>query len=104
MSKRVFVYEYTCAHDLAADPFSAALHAEGWAMLAALLEDFARAPGVEILALLGEHCKHDVRGAICQRIRAAEEERAFRQLAAAADFTIVIAPETDGILRTRCHW
>ncbi len=32
------------------------------------------------------------------------DEAAFRREAARADGTLVIAPETDGILETRCHW
>ncbi len=79
---RVFVYEYTCA-SAAADT---SLHAEGRAMLAAVLDDFRRVPGVEPVTL------------------PADEELAFRDLARASDATLLIAPEFDDILYHRCRW
>src|SRR5689334_15740916 len=42
---RVFLYEYTCAA-AAAKAGAPSLRTEGWAMLAAICEDFARIPGV----------------------------------------------------------
>ena len=49
---RVFVYEYLSSGAAGEDAASAALHAEGWAMLSAVLEDFSRCPGVETVTLL----------------------------------------------------
>jgi predicted ATP-grasp superfamily ATP-dependent carboligase len=91
MRMQIFVYEYTCASGPTSHPLSAALQAEGWAMLAALLEDFRRIPKVETVTLLTGCC-------------GPEEEIAFRRLAGTADFTLVIAPEFDDILRSRCRW
>jgi predicted ATP-grasp superfamily ATP-dependent carboligase len=104
MRMRVFIYEYTCAAGGEAHSLSAALQSEGWAMLSALLEDFGRVPGIEICTLLDEHCGHDPPDGICRRVRAPDEEIGFRALAAAADFTLLIAPEFDVILQTRCRW
>jgi predicted ATP-grasp superfamily ATP-dependent carboligase len=104
MQMQVFVYEYTCASGPASDAPSAALQAEGWAMLSALLQDFGRISGVKILTLLAERYNQKVGGAICRRVQAQEEEFAFRELAGTADFTLVIAPEFNEILRTRCRW
>jgi tyramine---L-glutamate ligase len=101
---RVFIYEYTCGRGAADDSLCAALETEGWAMLSAFLEDFGRALEVETLTLLAEDCRHDHRDGLCQRIRAHDEEKAFRTLAAGADFTLLIAPEFDDILGTRCRW
>jgi predicted ATP-grasp superfamily ATP-dependent carboligase len=87
---RVFVYEFTCAAPAASvDAAGAtALTAEGAAMLAAALDDFARVPGVEPFTIRS----------------VADEERAFRAAARSADWSLVIAPEFDDILLTRCRW
>jgi predicted ATP-grasp superfamily ATP-dependent carboligase len=55
-------------------------------MLAAVLVDLACVVGVSAVTLT------------------AENESAFRRFAAASDWTLVIAPETDGVLSERCRW
>jgi predicted ATP-grasp superfamily ATP-dependent carboligase len=75
-------------------------------MLAALAEDFARLPGVEVASL------RDVRlagggvpFASWGPVHSAEEEReGFCRLAAGADGTVVIAPEISGYLAERVRW
>jgi predicted ATP-grasp superfamily ATP-dependent carboligase len=100
---RVFVYEYTCAALADGEPLPASLRAEGQAMLAALLDDLNRIPGVETITLLspdGGPCPGEVR-----RLREVGAERAlFHELAGAADGALNIAPEFDGILAERCRW
>jgi predicted ATP-grasp superfamily ATP-dependent carboligase len=81
---RVFVYEHTCAAGAAAD----SLRAEGRAMLAAVLDDLHRVPGVEPVTVPS----------------GSYGERAFRDLARGSDFTLVIAPESGGLLEERCRW
>jgi predicted ATP-grasp superfamily ATP-dependent carboligase len=56
----------------------------------ALAEDFRRVPGCSVTTLDG--------------VLEADEPAAFRAAAAAADWTVVIAPEFDAILETRCQW
>lgn len=87
---RVFVYEYTCAAPPASLEASgaASLCAEGEAMRKALLADFAAVPGVEAFTLDSS----------------VDEEAAFRAAARRADWSLVIAPEFDQILETRCRW
>jgi predicted ATP-grasp superfamily ATP-dependent carboligase len=80
---RVFIYEHTCA---SASPGLEALQAEGRAMLSAVVADFARLHGVEVLTWNDGL------------------EEPLRRLAAEADYTLMIAPEIDGILETRCRW
>jgi predicted ATP-grasp superfamily ATP-dependent carboligase len=74
-------------------------------MLAAAVEDFRRVPGVEVRTLLDADL----------RVRAdwpdvavtwvtADEPSAFRAVAGDADYAMVIAPEFEGILETRCRW
>jgi hypothetical protein len=83
---RAFVYEYFSA----GRPGSAAILAEGRAMLSAVVEDLGRAPGVEAVTL--------------PPVAPDAEERAFRALARAATGSLVIAPECDGLLAERCRW
>jgi predicted ATP-grasp superfamily ATP-dependent carboligase len=85
MPMRVFVYEHTCA--LVADSAAASLRAEGRAMLFAVLADFRRVPGVEAVTL-----------------PAGSGREAFCDLARSAAYSLVIAPEFDGILAERCRW
>lgn len=72
-------------------------------MLQAVVEDFANFPGVETMTLL-EETGIDQLGQICRCVAGGREEGAFRELAGEADFTLVIAPEFDGILEQRCRW
>lgn len=72
-------------------------------MLAAVLEDFGRLPGVEVVTL-GHGSFAAPLDLPCRVVRVDAEEPAFRKLASAADFTLVIAPELDGLLLTRCQW
>ena len=105
---RVFVYEYLssgAAPDASALP---SLRREGWAMLSAVLEDLARCPQIETLTLLDSQrqCAPGSWPAstIVHFAEAGAEERVFRTLAAAADCSLFIAPEFDGILEKRCQW
>jgi len=95
---RIFLYEYTCA--LANPSLPASFRAEGAAMLAAVVEDFQQLPGVTAFTLLPAGSPL---GTPARRYEGAEEP-AFRDLARAADFTLVIAPEFDGLLAARCRW
>lgn len=101
---RIFVYEYTSAVASGDDALIHKLRIEGWAMLSAVLDDLRRLPGCESVTLLSEGCRAahpDVPG---QVIRPAEEESTFRALASTCDYTLVIAPECDGLLETRLRW
>jgi predicted ATP-grasp superfamily ATP-dependent carboligase len=82
---RVFVYEYTCA--LPVPSAAGSLCAEGQAMLTAVRDDLHRLPGVEAITL-----------------EAGAGREAFFELARSADWTLLIAPECDGLLAERCRW
>jgi predicted ATP-grasp superfamily ATP-dependent carboligase len=105
---RIFVYEYMCGGGLrpAEDiQRAASLCTEGRAMLTAVLADFGRVPGVGVHTILDERLRGDwpaVEG--IRRIAAGDEESAFREEARSADWSLVIAPEFDRILETRCRW
>jgi predicted ATP-grasp superfamily ATP-dependent carboligase len=88
----LFVYEYCCALGLgreATDP-AHSLYREGRAMRDAVAEDFRRMLGVQVETL--------------DRVAAESEEREFIALARRADFTLLIAPETDRLLAQRRQW
>jgi predicted ATP-grasp superfamily ATP-dependent carboligase len=77
-------------------------------MLAAAVEDFRRAAGVEVATLLDERWRPDAEGrwpdVAVRWVEPGGEPDAFRAAAAAADFALVIAPEFDRLLETRCRW
>ncbi|HYH67724.1 MAG TPA: ATP-grasp domain-containing protein [Urbifossiella sp.] len=81
---KVFVYEYLTARGLGSDP----MYREGRAMRDAVAADLAALPGCEVVTL----------------DNAPDEPAAFAARAATADWSLVIAPEFDGILSTRCRW
>jgi predicted ATP-grasp superfamily ATP-dependent carboligase len=86
---RVLLYEYACAQPPHADlPHS--VRTEGRAMLATLMEDFSRIPGVDVLTMP------------CQP--GGLERASFQAHAGQADWSVVIAPEFDGLLLERCRW
>ena len=72
-------------------------------MLRAVVEDFARISGAEVRTLL--RCPLPMLGGCrveCFELDA--EELAFRRLVRWADFTLIIAPEFDDLLLSRCRW
>jgi len=88
---RVFPYEFFTAGDWqSAGDFSPAeaesMRLEGGAMLAAVVADFAAIEGTQVMRM--EHAEVQSLGA----------QVAFDRLAAQADWTLVIAPETHGLL------
>ena len=99
---KLFVYEFLCAGGLKPDA-PASLRQEGWAMLSALVEDFDRVPDVETLTLLDEALPGSL-GQVCRRTNWSQEPHGFREVLSQANLALVIAPELDGHLHTRCRW
>lgn len=93
----VFAWEYASALEGGSLPDS--IRVEGWAMLAAVLEDFARA-GVHTVTLLNAETAER-----CASLGIPVEvhRTAFDELAARADFTLLIAPESDWVLSSYCR-
>jgi predicted ATP-grasp superfamily ATP-dependent carboligase len=105
---KIFVYELVIAGGLppSGAPIPESLYCEAAAMLSSLLADFGMLDGIEVCTMrhvrLGgvdiSGCRiHDV-------VDSREEEATFRRLAGEADWTVVIAPEFDGLLRQRASW
>jgi predicted ATP-grasp superfamily ATP-dependent carboligase len=99
---RIFVYEFNCAGPVpAAHP---SWLREGRAMLAAVLADFRQIPSLELTTILGKEHAAVAAGVDWQLVKPGREETAFRAAAGAADYSLVIAPESADLLITRCGW
>src|SRR6187402_1758627 len=103
---RVFIYEaITAGAECAqgADPAAAeGLLEEGLAMLRAVTEDFAVIDGVEVWGLKDARYGDFLLPRREIVIGSAAEERAeFQRLADSCEWTLVIAPEIDGMLQER---
>jgi predicted ATP-grasp superfamily ATP-dependent carboligase len=98
---RFFVYEYLSTG--LASGLSPSLLEEGWAMLRAVAQDFVGIPSAEVRTLLNPTLP-TASGCRVEAVDFRTEERSFRRLARWADHTLVIAPEFDDLLSTRCRW
>ncbi len=96
---RLFIYEFLCAGGLGSHA-PESLRREGWAMLRAIVADFARIPGIHVMTLLDDACPK-LPGHPRRRIAPGEEPNIFRAYARQAHATLVIAPECDDLLRQR---
>ena len=99
---KVFVYEYTFCQSLTEGTATASLRAEGWAMLSAVLSDLAAVEGVTVETMLAED--HASIPFAARRVASRDEEPVFRDLAASAEYSLVIAPELNDLLYRRCRW
>jgi predicted ATP-grasp superfamily ATP-dependent carboligase len=101
---RVLVHEHLCCLPAA----KSSLRAEGQAMLTAAMADLAACPGVEVVSLVEPGLVDTLRaaapGAEVHAVGADGVEALFRRLARDSDFSLVIAPEFDDLLATRCEW
>lgn len=87
---RLLIYEHVCAGGLGASP-PESLRAEGFAMLDALVADFAATPGVSVTTLLAPAFA-DLPRSRCLR------DTSFDAALTEVDAALVVAPEFDGIL------
>jgi predicted ATP-grasp superfamily ATP-dependent carboligase len=101
---RVFIYEYTCSLVDQGHADAESLGPEGLAMLLAVMEDFHRVDGVEVVTLVSERLAGRLPEKLPRRTHAGDEEQTFRELAHEAAFSMIIAPEFARLLETRCAW
>jgi predicted ATP-grasp superfamily ATP-dependent carboligase len=107
--RRIVLYEYTCSGGLLAAAHSidaSSLMREGWAMLTALATDLAALPGTRVQVMVDHRgLPGPLPGCDLIAVHSPNDEcSALCRLAAQADWTMVIAPEFDGILHPRCRW
>jgi hypothetical protein len=100
---QVFVFEYISGGGMAGRPLPHSLAREGWAMLTSVLADLARIRDVAVTTILDRRLRARELPAAVAWVDEATEPLAFCQRAAAADWTLVIAPEFDGILCGRAE-
>jgi len=95
---KVFVFEHLCSGGALGDDISPHLTPMGCAMLQAVIEDFLKL-GVEVATVLDHRVKLNFGNAQARRVTTTSQaSAAFESLSSQADFTLVIAPESDGIL------
>jgi tyramine---L-glutamate ligase len=106
---RVFLYEFVTGggcYSHAGPLRHASLLAEGRAMLSAIAADFGRLDDARI-DVLADACEAPCSLPACCTVHSVrsqdDERRAIDRLAAVADWTVVIAPEFQGHLATRCR-
>ena len=107
--RRIVVYEYTCSGGLltaAQDGDAISLMCEGWAMLSALATDLAALPHMCVQVIVDHRgLPGPLPGCEPVIVHTPDDEcSALCRFAELADWTIVIAPEFDGILQQRCRW
>ncbi len=96
---RVLVHEYVTGGGLVGEDLPPTWAAEGAAIRRAIVEDFARVPGVAVVATVDARLDPGGdRPNVAYRIIADRDDRAFETIAAAADWVALIAPETGGVL------
>ena len=97
---RVAVYEWCCSGGLAGSHPS--IEAEGRLMLEAIARDAARRPSLEIVVLVAAGRRVELPPqARVVRVTPEEDIACLVHEARLADWTLVVAPETDWILRDR---
>jgi predicted ATP-grasp superfamily ATP-dependent carboligase len=109
---QVLIYEALSAGAISAPSPCDSLLVEGRAMLSALIEDFSQIIGLTISTLVQSGSNPLLATGPPTESRCVEqiqethdqEPAVFRHLAAKADFSLVIAPEFEGILLERCQW
>src|SRR5262245_42902359 len=107
---KIFIYEYICGGGLAGQPLPESLAQEGSAMLASIVEDFARIQSCEVITTLDERfAGRPLMASHIRQITAPAtrsllmlgpnrlERDVFVELAGKTDWSLVIAPETDNV-------
>src|SRR5262245_17511349 len=101
MMTRVLIHEWVTGGGLAGAPMPASWAREGRAMRRAIADDFHRAGGVEVVMTLDARFAAERHPFQVVAVAGGEEIPTLERLAAASDFTAVIAPETGGVLEDR---
>lgn len=95
---RVFVFEHVCGGGMLRQPLDTGLAHQGAALLSAVVEDFLRAD-MRVMTTLDHRFDLSLSGAQVLPVGPGESvEPVIDQLAAEADWALVIAPESDGVL------
>lgn len=104
MRKSLFIHEYLSGggHDPNTHP--ASWLREGRAMRDALVREFAALPRLDVHYTRGIHDRTQLERGTSVPARAEHEKEIVQTYAAKCDWTLILAPETAGLLRERCAW
>jgi tyramine---L-glutamate ligase len=95
---RVFLFDHVCGGGVVRQPLDAALAQQSAAMLCAVADDFLRA-SIRVLTTLDHRFDLALPGADVLPVGPGDTiEPVIDQLAAEADWALVLAPESDGVL------
>jgi predicted ATP-grasp superfamily ATP-dependent carboligase len=94
----VLVYEYVTGGGLAGQELPSSWAREGSAMRRAIARDFASVPGVRVVMTVDSRLPVEDLPGVKLRVMDVNDGSLFESLAAEVDYTVLIAPETDGIL------
>jgi tyramine---L-glutamate ligase len=107
---QIFIYEYITGGGLWEGPddpaSSPSLLQQGRAMVQAITADFCALPGAEVWTTRDQRLPplHPPACRVTIIAGVDAERRAIEELAASADWTMLIAPETANCLAQRCDW
>jgi predicted ATP-grasp superfamily ATP-dependent carboligase len=97
----ILVHEWVTGGGLAGRPLPPSWAAEGHSMRRAIARDFASLAEARVLVTLDERFPEEEGPWSTHRVGPGEEEATFSRLATAHDYTVLIAPETGGVLADR---
>jgi predicted ATP-grasp superfamily ATP-dependent carboligase len=110
----ILIYEYITGGGLSGREIPRSLAREGGAMLVALAADFAASEARRVVVSVDERFERDIKHELNHmlasdyvetiRIGPGEERDRIVDAARSADYTLVIAPESDGLLAERADW
>ena len=102
---RLFVYEHICGGGMAGQFLPEKWVREGWAMLAAIVEDFDQLEEIDVIFSLDARLSGRKTGASHSVLIDTEEQyiHVLAEQSRKCDAVFVIAPETDGILLRCCQ-
>lgn len=101
MRRTVLVHEWVTGGGLAGSHLPPSWATEGGAMRRAIGRDFAAVPGVRVVVTLDDRLPDEPGPWTIVRLGPGQESVRFGELAAEADLTALIAPESGGILAER---
>src|SRR5262245_56784704 len=107
---QVFVFEYVAGGGLWESPgwppLESSLIDEAWAMLRAIVADFCSLANVEVWSTRDVRLpeRYSLPCQVASIASAADERTSLVRFAAAADWSLLIAPESGGALERRCEW
>src|SRR5215831_5760297 len=104
--QRILLYEFVASGGMFGQltPPSESIRREGLVMLTALAADFAAIDAVETLVMLDERLDIRLPGCRILPIRSADDEFALlADWSRQVDWVLIVAPEFDDLLRSRCR-